>query len=101
VRRNVRRHEKNAGELAALARGARQRHVSAVDGIKGAAKQANIHARLVSSFAGPLGKFEVSRIPLSCYVLLDAWALADGAWQHCLFGHRPAGEKNIDRGNLE
>jgi len=49
-----------------------------VNGIERAAKQANIHAELVSSFAGQIGKFDPAR-------LLLAWQSGVGHWP---IGHR-------------
>src|SRR5271168_2801614 len=59
VRWNVGWHEKNAGKLAAFARGPGQRQMSAMNGIESTTEKANIHAPLVSSFAAPLGKLNI------------------------------------------
>ena len=48
VRWNISRYEVNAGKTAAIACRTRQRKVPTVDGIERAAKEPNIHARLVS-----------------------------------------------------
>src|SRR5580698_7129136 len=62
VGRNVGTNKEDAGKLAALARGARERQVPAVDRVESPAKQSNIHAPLVSSFAAPLGKFNLDAV---------------------------------------
>ena len=56
MRRHIGRHKKNSGKLAAIPRSPREREVTAVDRIKRTAEKTDIHARLVSSFAGLLGK---------------------------------------------
>src|SRR5580704_11380518 len=56
---NVGRHKEDARKLAAFARGPPQRKMPAMNGIEGTAEKANIHAPIVSSFAGPLGKLNV------------------------------------------
>ena len=51
VRWNIRWNKIDSRKVAALACRPRQRQVPAMDGVEGAAEEANIHARLVSSFA--------------------------------------------------
>jgi hypothetical protein len=40
-----------------------QCHVTAMDGVEGAAKQSDVHARLVSSFPASLGKLNLQPLP--------------------------------------
>ena len=82
--RDIRRHEEDARKLITFARRAGQRKMSAMDGIEGSAEKANIHAPLVSSFTGLVGKFN---LPCRRYVSADdagegSGALADRALLH-------------------
>src|SRR5271166_4438448 len=56
MRRHIRWHESPTPALVRLARRARQCQMSAMDGIKATAEETYIHAPLVSSFVGSLGK---------------------------------------------
>ena len=60
VWRNICRHEEYAGEMTVSLRRLGECEVPAVNWIEGTTKEADIHERLVSSFAGRVGKLDVT-----------------------------------------
>jgi hypothetical protein len=79
-----------------LARGSRQRHVSAMNGVEGAAKKADIHAPLVSSFPALIGKSNVMGMTGSHLEPAKARARAqtDCPVVHRLFGPEPTANQH-------